>query len=771
MTTAVLPVLLVLLGAFSRLVPHPPNFVALGAVALFSGARLPRRLAWFVPLAAMAASDLVIDFGSGRAVATPVRAAVYGSFAAIVLLGRLAACVVHPARPARVAALTLAGSCLFYLVTNFAIWIQFDLYPSTPAGLLACYTAALPWFWNTVAGDFVGAATLFGLDAITRRRTLSRIAAPALVLLAAAVGPPRLLAQTAPVAESVVVTATAVPEEESEVGSAATVITRREIEENNWKTVADVLRAVAGAAPAQSGGPGSQTSLFLRGAASTETLVLVDGVRMNSPFFPGYDFGPLSTENIERIEIVRGPFSALYGSDAIGGVVQIFTRPAAGKLSGAFSGEAGNAAEREGTAFVTAGSDAWGIAASLRDQRSEGDRANDDWRSRSGSVRLERRLPGNATVALEGALIDGELGLPGPVGAETPADRYVPREARLDLPVTFHPADGHTATALVGWTQSRPSFETVGFRSDTDASTLQARVADAFTVGGNQITGFAGWERWTVDDRSNFGVNLDGSRATLWHVGAEDSLRLGPAIVTAGLRYDRHSQYGDAWSPRATVTWLAGEWKLRASAGTGFRAPSVGELYYPFSGNPNLQPERSVSYEAGVERPVGRIRLEASLFWNEYRDLIVYDFARAENFNVGRARSRGVEITARGELSADVALDAGLTYLQATDRETGLGLIRRPRQSAFAGLALHPFAALEVAPRMVFVGHRPDSDALTGARIEDPSYIRFDLSARYSLGALVPYLRIQNLSDRAYDEVDGFPAPGRRYALGLEVRL
>ena len=773
MTTAVL---LVLLGAFSRLIPHPPNFAALGAVALFSGARLPRRLAFVVPFAAMALSDFVIDFGSGRAALTPVRFAVYGSFAAIVLLGRKAVSGARAATPLRLARFSIAGSCLFFLLTNLAIWFQYRTYPTTLGGLAACYVAAIPWFWNTLAGDLFGTAALFGLEELARRlarrRLLSAAAAPVLLaFLSAALPAPARAQAPPPVSEEVVVTATATPQEESEVGSATTVITRRDIEENNWKTVPDVLRAVAGATTTQSGGPGAQTSLFLRGAASTETLVLVDGVRVNSPFFPGYDFGPLSTENVERVEVVRGPFSALYGSDAIGGVVQIFTRPTAEKLSAQLTAEAGNASHHEETAYFTAGSQLWAVAGTFLNQKSDGDRVNDDFQSRSGSVRLERHFGNDATVALEGSLLDGELGLPGPVGAETPNDRYFQRQAQVSLPATFHPADGHTATAVLGWTSSRPTYETTGYREDTDAQTFQARVADTFTVGANEITGLAGWERWSVDDHDNFGVNLDGSQSTLWHLGAEDSIRLGPAILTGGVRYDHHSQFGDAWSPRATLTWRAGQWKLRASGGSGFRAPSVGELYYPFSGNPNLQPERSVSYEVGVERQLGRFHAATSFFWNDYRDLIVYDFVRQANFNVGRARSRGIEVTGRGEVAAWLALDAGYTYLQATDLETGLGLIRRPRDSAFAGLVVRPLAALEIAPRVIFVGRRPDNDALTGERIEDPSYTRIDLSARYPLGTLVPYLRIQNLSDRSYAEVDGYPAPGRRYAFGLEVRL
>ena len=764
MTTAVL---LVLLGAFSRLIPHPPNFAALGAVALYSGARLPRGRAFLIPLVAMALSDLVIDFGTGRAVLSPVRFAVYGSFCSIVLLGRAAS---GPVRPGRLAALSLASSCLFYLVTNFANWMQSSLYPKTAAGLAACYVAAIPWFWNTLAGDLVGTAALFGLDALARRFGRGR-AAITLCLAAGLLAWPHRAQAQVPVSENVIVTATAVPEEESQIGSAATVITRLEIERNGWNTVAEALRSVPGATVARSGGPGAQTSVFLRGAASTQTLVLVDGVRVNSPFFPGYDFATLSTENVERIEVVRGPFSALYGSDAIGGVVQIFTRPAGEKPAARVTGEVGNASGREETAFVTAGSGAWGVAASFRDDRARGDRSNDDWRARSGSVRLEGRFEHDARIAIEGSLVDAELGLPGPVGGETPHDRYSSREDRVSLPSTFHPFEGHTASVVLGWTASRPTYETTGFRADTDAQTLQGRVSDTFEVGAHRITGLAGWERWTVDDRSNFGTNLDGSRATLWHLGAEDSVRMGPATLVAGIRYDRHSLFGDAWSPRATLTWRTGAWKLRASAGTGFRAPSVGELYFPFSGNPNLSPEKSVSYDLGAQWSAGSFRAEASLFWNDYRDLIVYDFARSENFNVGRARSRGIETSFRVEVSRHLAADAGYTLMDARDLGTGLRLIRRPHDSAFLGAAIRPVGELELAPRAVFVGRRGDNDALTGRRIEDPSYVRYDLFARYPVGAFVPYARVQNLSNRAYAEVDGFPAAGRRYAFGLELKL
>ena len=771
MTTALL---LVLLGALSRLLPHPPNFVAMGAIGLFAGARLPRRWAWSVPIAAMLFSDLVLDLPTGRKAITLVRLAVYGSFALMVIAGRRFA---GNARAGRLAALSAGGAVFFFLATNFAEWTVSGAYPPTPGGLALCYAAAIPFFWNTLAAELAGTAVLFGLDAIARRDAARRaVRASAAVGIVAFVSsclvPSVASAQVPPIAENVVVTATAAPEEIGEVGAAVTVVTREEIERNGWRTVQDVLRSVPGAVVARSGGPGAQTSVFLRGANSTHTLVLVDGVRVNSPFFPGYDFTLLSTENVERIEIVRGPFSALYGSESIGGVVHVFTRPAAEKLSGRVVGEAGDHDQRELSAFATAGSASFGIAASARDRQDDGDRVNDDWRERSGSLRLEGRF-GETRVGLEGSTENGKLGLPGPVGAETPANRYFPREDRIALPATFHPAPGHSASITLGWVRSRPSFESPAFQSHTDAQTLEGRAADTFGAGVNRVTAFAEWQRWKVDDSSNFGVNLAGEHATIWSVGAEDTIDLpGGWLATAGLRYDDHSRFGDVWSPRASISWRSGRWKLRASGGTGFRAPSVGELFYPFSGNPNLEPEHSTSYDVGVEYEVSGGRASASVFWNDFRNLIVYDFATGLNFNVGRARSRGAELSWRQLLFRDVSMDAGYTYLDTEDRDTGLELIRRPRHSGFLGVTVAPVPSLEVSPRAVFVGSRSDFSALsTSVRIEAPSYWRLDLYARYRIGSVAPYLRAQNLNDRRYQEATGFPAAGRRIAAGVEVEF
>ena len=776
MTTALTPILLVLLGALSRLIPHPPNFAPLGALALYSGARLPRRWAWAVPLAALALSDFALDFGTGRRAVSLMRVTVYATFAAIVFAGRLAR---DGASVPRLGALSISASLLFFATSNLAEWARDPLYPKTAAGLVLCFAAAIPFLWATLAADLLGTATLFSVDALARRR---RSVAAAGIAALAVLRPGRVEAQVVPPAsESIVVTATSVAEDEKEVGSAVTVITRQEIEKREAATVSDLLRTVPGLDVVQLGTPGSQTSLFTRGTNSTQTLVLVDGARMNSPFFAGYDWSALTTENVDRVEIVRGPFSALYGSDAIGGVVQVFTRSPGQGVSGRATGEIGNEGQGRGSGSFSVAEGLFAATGGYGYTAFDGDRPNTDWRQRNGSARLEARLSEGSRIAVEGSILDGEVGNPGAVGSPfaSPTARGLFREERIAVPGAFALSDSNHLDLLLASVRSKPGFRDVGFDSQTDARTLQARVADTARLGDHQLTAFASWERWKVDDGSNFGPNLSDQRTTIWGLGAQDAATFGPVTVTAGLRYDRHSVFGEAWSPRGTISWLSADrlWKLRASGGTGFRAPTVGELYYPFSGNPDLRPEKSVSWEVGAERYVGGAnanangRLEVSLFWNDLEDLIVYDFASQLNRNVGRARMRGVEVGWRQSLLPNLAADANYTYLDARNRLTGEPLARRPRHRASIGVDWRPLPGLDFYPRVIFVGSRPDVSEVTGP-VTDPSYVRVDFTGRWQATEnLAPYLRVTNALDRRYDEAAGYPAPGALVAGGLDVRF
>jgi vitamin B12 transporter len=573
--------------------------------------------------------------------------------------------------------------------------------------------------------------------------------------------------------EQVVVTATLAPEEESEIGTAATVITRERIEETGAPTVLEALRLVPGLDVVRAGSDGAVTSVFLRGGGSTHALVLVDGVRVNSPYFAGYDFSSLTTANVERIEVVRGPFSALYGSDALGGVIQIFTRPAGSRPGASAKLEAGNAGRRSGTVFATVGGRDLAVAISAVDSRSGGDRPNSAWTTRSGSVRVDVRATEDLSGAVEVEIRDADGGVPGAVGQETPHAAGGIREQRIAVPVIWKHGAGREASFLLAQARSEPTFREpdLGFSDASDAETLEVRGTETWRSPRRTFVAFGSWDASRVSSKTVF----DHDRSRIWAAGLQESVRFGGGwSATAGLRYDRHSAFGGEPSPRATLSRLSADsrWKVRGSAGRAFRAPSIGELFYPWSGNPGLRPERSSSAEIGVERYLtGGGRVEATAFWSDFRDLILYDFPSSKNENVGRARARGVEIAARTPFSGRVALDAGYTLLGAEDRTTGRDLPRRPRHTAYLAATSHPAKGVVLTLRAAFVGRRADVDAVTFLPIESPSYLRLDLFARKDLARYSPYVRLENLAGRRYDEADGYPAPGRRVAFGLDVRM
>jgi vitamin B12 transporter len=249
---------------------------------------------------------------------------------------------------------------------------------------------------------------------------------------------------------------------------------------------------------------------------------------------------------------------------------------------------------------------------------------------------------------------------------------------------------------------------------------------------------------------------------------------LGQFVVSGGVRYDGNSQFGSAVSPRGSIAWLSKDqkWKVRAGGGSAFRAPTVGELYFPFYGNPDLKPERSVSWEAGGEAYVGKGgRVEVTYFWNDLKDLIVYDFHSSKTENIGSARTQGVEVGYRQQILAPLALQASYTYTDAVDRTNDTPLLRRPKNIASLTVAWQPLPALSIEVRGLYTGTRADANPITSDPLVDPSYFRLDLFASWQFGTFAPYLRINNLTDASYDEAAGYPAAGIRAAGGVAVKF
>ena len=447
-------------------------------------------------------------------------------------------------------------------------------------------------------------------------------------------------AQDAVSALELVITPTRTPTPIKRVGSSVTVITEKDIEKSHKDTVADLLRNVPGIEIAQSGGQGQISRIFLRGTESNHTLVLIDGVEVNDPSSPdtAFDFAHLTTDNIERIEILRGPQGTLYGSEAIGGVINITTKKGKG-LPGA-------------TAFVETGSFRHvkaGVGSSGEFGRfnysAQVSRTN-----REGFTAVDERLGASEEDGYENTSFSSRVGatLTDTVSAHA-AMRYADAEAEYDdgFPLQdannigksqeFSGRGGVDVSLFEGrWKQEfSASYSNIerknvdGFprRSEGDRTKLDWLNHVALSPSQLVTLGME-TEETTYKNRDNFSNAKASVRNNA--VFVQDQLTLGEAFSTAlGLRWDDHEEMGDEVTFRVAPSYLFAEsgTRLKGSYGTGFKAPSLFELYDSFYGNRNLKPESSRGVDVGVEQSLlaGKLALGTTIFRNDIKDLINSD--------------------------------------------------------------------------------------------------------------------------------------------------
>ena len=569
--------------------------------------------------------------------------------------------------------------------------------------------------------------------------------------------------------DSVVVTPSLEEALRQDSTASVTVVDRQQIEDRQATEVLRLLETVPGLAVVQSGSPGTATSLFSRGTSSTQTLVLWNGMVLNDPFFGGFDWAYLDAENVETVEVVRGPLSTLYGSDAMGGAVQVLTGRQRELRLGL---EAGENAYGRGS-FATGlgiGSFHGDVVATYRS--GEGELDNDFFDGRTFVARGEWQATPGFLLGLTARFNDAELGIPRSGLTATPNRRQDSTSRDLAVPLDLLAGPWQLTAHL-----SRVATDFV-FRdpdaffslNDTEGERLLARAVATRDLGGRSWLGVGGeWQDNEVTNFSTFGSNLDAASHENQAVFVQARLRRGPAVVEAALRYDDHEFFGSETSPGLGVALrLGAAATLRASYGEGFRAPSLGELFFPFSGNPALDAETSESYELALDGRQGSWAFTVAAFDSRQENLIEFDPLTRANVNRGRTRSRGLE----GELtfqSNELLVAGTFTYLDAEDESTGEALIRRPRESASLRLVYRPGpTSLSLTGR--YVGRRPDVDPVTFEGATNDGYVRLDLAARWqALDRLQPYGRLENLADEDYEEALGFPAPGRTFIGGLRL--
>ncbi|HHJ38998.1 MAG: hypothetical protein AXA67_10980 [Methylothermaceae bacteria B42] len=582
--------------------------------------------------------------------------------------------------------------------------------------------------------------------------------------------------------EPLVVTATRIPQPLSKIGRSITVITAEDIAARQVFTLSDVLRSVPGLDVVQTGGLGKTTSLFLRGANSNHTLVLIDGIEVNDTASPGaaFDFANLTVDNIERVEILRGPQSILYGSDAIGGVINIVTKLGKGKPGASLSAEGGSFSTWKlgGNSAGSLDSVSYSISAShlksggfsAADDRL-GNQEDDSYKNTTVSARMGWQALDNLNLDVAARFHHSETDIDdcGGPNCDDPNNRqegdqiFVRGQGKLGLFDDF-------------WQQTLRLSYSRTERRNRD----QLEPGDQFALDSN----FRG-EKFKLDWQNNlnltswdtlvFGITtetewfdtneIDTKSATTKGYYGQNQIEIWDRfITTAGVRYDDHNRAGGkvTWGVSQAVLIPETNTKLHASYGKGFKAPSLFQLLAPAGqfgpiGNPDLKPERSRGWDVGIDQSFweDKILLGATYFHNQFTNLIDFEFGTGY-VNTAAARSVGVESYVEIQPLDILTLRGSYTFTNTEDNQEN-ALFNRPRHkgSFDADLAILENGHLHL--NVLTVGSRRFSSFSVKQKL--PTYVVVNLAGSYQiLPNFTVFGRINNLLDKEYEEVPGYGA-------------
>ena len=608
--------------------------------------------------------------------------------------------------------------------------------------------------------------------------------------------------------ETVVVTATRTPTPEAQVASSITVVTAADIAAKQAQTLPDALQDVPGLNVVQSGGPGEQTSLFMRGTDSNHVKVLVDGIDVGDPSSPNgaFDFGQFLTPDIERIEILRGPQSGLYGSDAIGGVINIITKSGSGPAQFTADVEGGSFDTFNQSGSVSGSTGPFHYAADIEhfpagatpvtplDLLTPGEaRLDDVYNNVTGSTKLGYDVTDNFDLGLVARYTNTQLLFTG--------DNY------NVFPFTGVPDSSHDQTDTLQY-YSRATGHLVlfdGFFEQTVGLAYSSISSTDFSP--DDPTSYYSGDRVKLDWQGNLRFSND----EILVLGAEygrDEIRLpvsaetttdsgyaelqsafgGNFFNTISIRYDDNDQFGSAVTWRVAPAYLisATGTKLKASIGTGFKAPTLSQMFenlpsFDFFGNPDLRPETSLGYDFGFEQSVlaDAVEFGATYFHNDIKNLIesgpdtAVPFADT-NINVGRAETDGVESYVSYQPIETLTLRGDYTFTEANDQILHQELVRRPKDKVSLDAKWQATRDLSFDATFLYVGPWFDVTRDNPMIFEEtaPGYTTTNITASYDLtDQFTLYGRVDNLFDEHYQDPIGFLHPTRGFYAGIKARI
>lgn len=616
-------------------------------------------------------------------------------------------------------------------------------------------------------------------------RTLS---SPSLLALAVAMALPLAAhAQDATNLDEIVVsgTRTEVSVEDSLVP--AQVIGRDAIQRSQARSLGELLQGRAGISIANQGGAGKITTLNLRGAESDHVLVLVDGVRMGSATAGLPALQDLPIDQIDRVEIVRGPRSSLWGSEAIGGVIQVFTRRNTGKVRPNFRIGVGSDSTREASAGIGGGNARGWFGADVAYTRTDGFNAcrgtagdpidpfdgagcftdepdRDGYRNTSANLRGGYSFTDTLTLEANALRADGKSEFDGSFTNRSETVQQV-----LGTKLRYAPSEKVNLLLSLGRNDDRSD----DFLDDVQMGYFETRryvasLQGDFTLATNQLlTAGIDWQDDTVESDTDFAITQRDNLAGF----VEYQGRFGAHQLQASVRNDDNEQFGNHTTGSLGYGFGVGNGlKLTASVATGFKAPSFNDLYYPFFGNPDLKPEESESINLGIAQYADTWNWTFNIYQNKVDQLISYDAAIFLPNNIDEARIRGAEFTVDVTLAGfDIATQ--LSHTDPRNRSAGPNqdnlLARRPRNTARIDVD-RAFGAFRTGVTFNAAGERYDNLANTDRL---GGYSTLDLRLEYAIApAWTLQAKVGNVFDRAYETVAWYHQAGRTYGLSLRYQ-
>lgn len=605
--------------------------------------------------------------------------------------------------------------------------------------------------------------------------------------------------------DEIVISPTGVPTPAKEIASSVTVVTAQEIERQQRRTLPQALAAVPGLNIVQTGGPGGLTSVFMRGTNSNHVKVLIDGIEVNDPSTPNrsFDFGQMLTTDIERIEVLRGPQSGLYGANALGGVISITSKRGEGPPKLTASAEAGSYGTFNQSVGLSGGNDRFDYAFNVSHFRSDstpvtppnlvpaGRRRNpnsyDNW---SYSARLGARLTDTLSVNWVGRYIDGQLLFTGDSGFPSRPDAYRSsqnyRQAFTRGEIVWDPFEGRFVNRF-GVAYSNQD------RSDRTLTAANILGLPRENLGERTKYDWRGDLKLTQSQTLVMGLQyeserFDTSAKTVSNGNKSAFVELQSNwtdrfFTVANIRYDNDDKFGGHTTYRIAPVFIVPgtDTKLKASYGTGFKAPTLSERFsdsrpaFNFYGNPDLKPEESRGWDVGFEQPLlnGQVNVGATWFHNDIENLIVTNAARTSYANIGKATTQGLESFVALELSPQFKVRADYTFTLARDDIARQELLRRPRHKASVTASWMPIEKLTLSATLIYLGERMDGNRdFSVSRLRAPGAAIVNLAADYKVDErFTVFGRVDNLFDKRYENPLGFLVPGLSAFGGIRVSL